>query len=403
MAAISFGVSPIDRRWDENLEHSLGAYSIIAANKAMDSAGITPDEVDGFVSAPGPLGTRWDIGTGKPYFDPPYDSEDGISLVTAEWMVRNMGLKNVKWVTSEGGLISAALCIAAQALGEGLCNTCLVLYPCGNIAGRYWRMPSNIVKGESVWRDPWAWTGLVQSAYRFSQYCLKYNTNHDRMAPFILNLRRNGRMNPDSYYTQHPEPPLTVEDYLTSRVVCEPMCLHDADRPVQTAACFVMTTAERAKHMKQKPVYILNHNTNRFSLRSSIETLEESETFCEGHARRMYEGSGLTPSEIDVFNPYDGYPFFTQNYLEAFRWHGVKKGESHDFYAGDISVEGPHPLCSSGGNNGCGRYRSEIFMDCIEQLQGRAGKRQVRIKHETAVAGCVLPAGCSWVAFGVSP
>ncbi|MDP2727638.1 MAG: hypothetical protein Q8P59_08850, partial [Dehalococcoidia bacterium] len=338
------GHSPVDRRWDEKLEHSLGAYSIIAAKKAMEDAGIKPDDVDGVVSAPGPLGAEWD----RPFFDPPYDSEDGISLVTAEWLTKNLGLKNVKWVNSDPVMpdMAGALGVAAQALGEGLCNTCLVLYPTGNLAGRYRHEVETHAKGETVWRNPWAWSGITSSAYRFQQYCLKYNTNHDRLAPFVVNLRRNGRMFPYGYYVQHPEPPLTVEDYLASRWVCKPMCLHDADRPVNAATCYVLTRAERARDMKQKPVYILNHNNNRFKTRSTIETLEEAETNCAAMARRMYEGSGLTPREVDIFNPYDGYTLFSQHYLEAFQWHGVKKGEAHDFYAGDISVEGPHPFLS---------------------------------------------------------
>lgn len=399
VAMISVGHAPVDRRWDENLEHSLGAYSIIAAKDALEQAGLTLDDVDGVVSAPGPLGSRWD----RPYFDAPYDSEDGISLVTAEWLSKNLGLKNVKWVSSEAADSARAICVASQAIGEGLCSVCLVLYPTGNLAGRYRHEMDNMVRGNAVWRNPWAWTGITATAYTFQQYCQKYGSNHDRMAPFVVNLRANGRMFPYGYYAQHPEAPLTEEDYLTSRWVCKPMCLHDADRPVNTSTCFLMTSAAKAKDTKQKPVYVINHNNSSFRVRSTIETLEEREQFCDAHARRMYEGTGWKPSDIDVFNPYDGYPLFTQHYFESYGWHGVGKGEAHDFYAGDISVKGPHPLLSSGGNNGSGRTRCAIFTDSIEQLQDRAGERQVTIKHETAVAGCVLPAGCGWVAFSTSP
>src|SRR5271166_3661762 len=63
-------------------------------------------------------------------------------------------------------------------------------------------------------------------------------------------------------------------------------------------------------------------------------------------ARRMYEGAGLGPKDVDVFNPYDGYAPIAQFFLEAFQWHGVKRGDAFAFYAGDIRVEGPHPFCS---------------------------------------------------------
>ena len=87
----------------------------------------------------------------------------------------------------------------------------------------------------------------------------------------------------------------------------------------------------------------------------------------------MYEGAGLEPNDVDVFNPYDGYSIMTQFFLEGFQWHGVKRGDAFAFYAGDIRVEGPHPLCSSGGNLGTGRLRTAMYTDSIEQLRGTAG------------------------------
>jgi hypothetical protein len=134
-----------------------------------------------------------------------------------------------------------------------------------------------------------------------------------------------------------------------------------------------------------------------------VETIDETEAWTSRMARMVYEGSGLSAADVDIFNPYDGFTLFTQYWLEAFQWHGVKRGEAHDFYAGDISVEGPHPFMSSGGNIGTGRTRSAIFTDCIEQLRGTAGKRQVNVRCETAVAGCVLPAGNGHVVFAKNP
>ena len=87
---------------------------------------------------------------------------------------------------------------------------------------------------------------------------------------------------------------------------------------------------------------------------------------------------------------YDGYTTFHNYYLESLQWHGVGKGDALHFYQGDISVEGPHPISSSGGNSGSGRTRIWMHTDSIQQLQQRAGQRQVRIKNgrpETAVSG----------------
>ena len=61
------------------------------------------------------------------------------------------------------------------------------------------------------------------------------------------------------------------------------------------------------------------------------------------------------------------------------------------FYAGDIRVEGPHPFCSSGGNLGNGRTRTAMYTDCIEQLRGTAGARQVKVRAETALGAFTTP------------
>src|SRR5262249_54958922 len=158
--------------------------------------------------------------------------------------------------------------------------------------------------------------------------------------------------------------------YLNGRWVCKPLGIFDADMPIQTAVAYLYTTPERAKDMKQKPVYILNHNTNDYRPRSMVETLAETEEITDHLARKMWEGSGLGPNDIDICNPYDGFTLFTQYFLEGFQWHGVKRGEAHDFYNGDISVHGPHPFSSSGGNAGNGRTRWWIYTDAIQQLQG---------------------------------
>jgi hypothetical protein len=86
----------------------------------------------------------------------------------------------------------------------------------------------------------------------------------------------------------------------------------------------------------------------------------------------------MPPPHIDLSDPYDGYAPIAQFFLEALQCRGVKRGDDFAFYAGDIRVERPHPLCSSDGNLGNGRTRRAIYTDCLEQLSGTAGARQAR-------------------------
>ena len=223
------------------------------------------------------------------------------------------------------------------------------------------------------------------------------------MAPFVVQEHANGLLWPYSYYAQHEPGPFTTEDYLNGRWIARDLSIFDCDRPVQAGACYIVTTAERAKDMKQQPVYILDHTESAFTPRSLVQTLDDTESWTDIQAKRSYAGSGLRPEDIDVFAPYDGFAVFTQYFQEAFGWRGVQRGEAHDFYADDITLKGPNPINSGGGNMGTGRMRTVFITDPMEQLQGRAGDRQVDIKAEVAVTIGVLPSNAAALAFSTSP
>ncbi|MBM2826854.1 MAG: hypothetical protein HW403_918 [Dehalococcoidia bacterium] len=382
VAVAGIGQGPVARRWEETIETSLGAWQILAIEKCLNDAGISKDDIDGVVSCPQGMGDAW-----KPrhYLAPPYDSEDGLSGVSADWIVKNMGLKNVGFTSHTPGCISPALTVGAQAVGDGKAHTLLVTRATGNMPGRYHQNPQMTASGNSQWTEPFGWGLMPQIGFGFDQYCRKYGSNHDRMAPFVVNQHRNGLMFPEGFYYQHRPEPFTKEDYLSGRWLHKPLNIWDADLPIQTAVAFLFTTAERARDMKQPPVYVLNHVQQRGVVRSMVETLDETEAWTDSIAKKCYEGSGLTPADLDIFNPYDGYTLFFQYYLEGFGWHGVKRGEAHDFYAGDIRVEGPHPLSSSGGNSGNGRTRWWNQLDCIH------------------VAGAFTPGTSDWMVYGKNP
>ena len=78
VAVAGVGHSPVDRRWDGvSMDKTLGAYSILACQKAMDEAGVTPDQIDGVIccdshiaGGSGGSASQW---APRPYFAPPYD------------------------------------------------------------------------------------------------------------------------------------------------------------------------------------------------------------------------------------------------------------------------------------------------------------------------------------------
>jgi hypothetical protein len=421
VAFAGWGMSPIDRRWDGvSMDRTLGAFCILAAQRALDDAGLKPEDVDGLFQCPNNMagatgGSSASWGPYRPYFPPPYDSEDGLTIVTGSWLMRNWtelnAKQNVKYAPEVIPDIGEGLGMAAQAVADGKCSVALFIYTANNLEGRYRRGGSSAsaeAAGPLQWQHTWGANMIdlqLGATIVVSQYCRRYGCTWDElMAPLILNEHRNGLMHDWGYYSTHGPSGLTVEEYANSRYVTWPAHIWDYDRPVNAAGAFLITTAERASDLRQKPVYILNHNQGSGgTARSSHLVLEEWEAAKARVAARVYEGSGLHPEDIDIFNPYDGFSPFLPLSLEAFQWHGVKQGEAKEFVKGDISVEGPHPIHSGGGNLGAGRCRTAMYIDGIEQLRGTAGRRQVNTRHETAIAAFAPALSGAYIVMASSP
>ena len=340
-------------------------------------------------------------------FQPTSDPLDGIAQLSAEWILKNMPeLKNVKFTMYRPGCMSNAIVVGAQAVGEGLTNTCLVLKGWHNFQGRYYQGGANAqptISGRAKWTNIWAGPTSYTTAMEFERYCRKYGKSHDMMAPFVSNSRRNGLMFPEGYWAQHRPEPITREDYLNARWVAKPASLFDNDLPIMACVAYLFTTPERAKDMKQKPVYILNHASDRIKVRSIIPSLEEAEECAASNGRKLLQGAGLTAGDLSSENMYDGFSLFHVFHLEGLGFAGVKKGEALDFFQTDITIEGPTPSSPSGGNIGSGRSRFWMHTDCIQQIQGRAGKRQIKKAAEVGVSVDPFSYGGNFAVWGASP
>ena len=401
VAAVGVGHSPTARRWDGSPENTIGAWSILALRKAIEDAGVPPDQIDGLVYLPTTTtGAKWPADREVPMdvvnaFNPTDDPLDGIAKLSDTWLLKNMPeLRNVKFTMAGMDCMSNALAITAQAVGEGLTNTCLVVKGWHNLEGRYYHGGANAeetISGSQKWSNTWGMAASYGTAQQFERYCWKYGKNHDMMAPFVVNSKRNGLLFPEGYWAQHQPQPITTQDYLAARWIAKPANLYDNDIPIHAASAYLFTTADRAKDMKQKPAYVLNHASDRSWQRGLVQTLEEAEEACASMGKKLLEGAGIQASDLTFENMYDGFSLFHVFHLEGLGFGGVKRGEGLDFFADDISIEGPHPVSPSGGNIGSGRTRTWMHTDSIQQIQGRAGARQIAKKAEIGVSGGPLP------------
>ena len=413
VVAVGVGHSPTARRWNGEPDTSVGALAIDALRKAMDDAGVAPNMVDGLVMDPTTTtGADWPAGRPLPEgfakaFKPGINVADGVSALSTEWILNNMPeLTNIQYHEYGQICMSNAICVAAQAVGDGRANYVLVLKAWDNLDGRYGQGGANAddtIEGRAIWSNPWGMSGPYYAAYWFNSYTEKYGGTHDMMAPFVVNSKNNGLLFPEGYWAQHRPDAFTAEDYLNARWIVKPANIFDCDIPIMSAAAYLVTTAERARDLRQKPVYILNHATARPKYKGVELSLEGQEESAASLGRKLYEGAGITAADLSFENMYDGYTLFHHLMVEGLGYAGVKKGEALDFYQTDISIHGPNPVSPSGGNAGSGRTRYWMHTDSIQQIQGRAGARQIRKPANVGVSGGPHPRSGDFIVWAASP
>jgi acetyl-CoA acetyltransferase len=425
VAAVGIGHSPTLRRWDGDPQKAIGAWVILAIRRAIEDAGVNPAEVDGIVFDPTTTtGAFWPEDEPVPAdflaaFENTSDPFDGLIQLSSEWLVKNLPeLTGLKFTMLAPVCMSMAVGAAVESIGRGMGEVVLAVKAWHNIPGRYGhRGPhaNDTISGPMKYGSEWlAGPPVYGTAQQFERYLYKYNKTHDMMAPFVVNSRANGLKFPEGYWAQHRPSPLTTEEYLESRWVAEPANLYDNDIPIHTACAFLFTTAARARDLRQPPAYVLGHASGGvdpgatgwgpFKSRGVLETLEEAQEWSARTAARLYEGSGITAPDVDFENAYDGFSLFHVFWIEGFNFFGIKEGEALDFFASqDFTINGPTPISPSGGNIGSGRTRFWNWSDTIQQIQGRAGERQIKKDANIGVAGSFMPLWSTFATFSKTP
>ncbi|MFC3173744.1 thiolase family protein, partial [Novosphingobium bradum] len=213
----------------------------------------------------------------------------------------------------------------------------------------------------------------------------------EAMARVVVEARKNGARIPWSAW--HGKP-LTVEQYLAEPQIIAPLCRLDADMPVEGAACFILTSAERARDLPNRPVQVTGYASgyplvHRTQLHWTLDDMMDGGI---GLSRRLWEATGFQPGDIDLPQVYDGFSPFVYIWLESLGF--CKRGEAHELVmAGGIDSDRPGalPVLSGGGAIGNGRMHGvPQMLECYLQLAGRAGERQ-RAGVRTALACHSMP------------
>ena len=344
-----------------------------AVKEAIDDAGLTSKDIDGIATNNGP------------------DS------VTPHQVATALGVPELKWsgVYTGGGFASnTAVLTAAAMVNMDVCNYAVVYRAQNGRSGVRIGGQGRFSGAGGPPRVRGAAGGMLYGmatppqgfAMKARAHMEKYGTTSEQLGWIAVTTRYHASLNPLS---QMPSP-ITLEDHQTSRWVVEPFHLLDCCLDTDQACALIVTTAERAKSLKHRPVHILGAAAGTGPMSTHGDMWPDlTELYGKYTASRVFEMAGVTPKDIDAVELYDCFTSITLVQLEDFGF--VNRGEGGPFVEGGhrIRLGGELPVNTHGGN------LSEAYRQGLGHVI--EGARQLRhelpAEHQVKNAELILTTG----------
>lgn len=370
------GQSEIGRRVSRS---GLG-LTVDATLQALDDAGLTVKDIDGLSTFPG------------------YCAQfEGFSPVSSFALKEALGLQ-LDWYSGGierpgqiGAIIDAYAAIKAGLARHVICFRTIkegsggASYKSLTAATERVRVGNDF---HTQWLAPFNAPSTVNHvALHVQRHFELYGTTRQQMAQIALVSRRNAALNPNAVYRA----PMTMDDYLASRMISTPLCLYDCDVPVDASTVIILSHEDAARDLKSQPIRIEAVGGGMHG-RANWDQSEVSKVAAFDSARKMWSRTDLKASDVDIGLIYDGFSFLSLIWLEALGFCGI--GESGAFVEGGqrISRDGELPINPHGGQLSAGRVHGFGFAhEAVVQLRGEAGARQ--IERDMKVAAVTMGAG----------
>jgi acetyl-CoA acetyltransferase len=341
VAFIGVGSSAIERRSDR----SIVAFAIDAALAAIADAGLTRDDIDGYIGSPkAPNAAALHV--------------EGADEVPVRLMAERLGLNNLTFaIDLSSAFVTEMAATASYALRCGACKYVLGVRALYNFPDvRYAQVSKDRAFGEDQFKTPFGYdTAGARFATRLRTYLEQSGASRRDLYELVALARRNARNNP---YAVWRDREATLDEYLGSPMIAEPLCRLDCDMPVCGAGAFIMTTADLARDAPHPPVYLAGS--------ANWHTADQ-----------IFERSGRQRDDIDLCQIYDGFSFLVYEWLERLGW--CEPNTAWKFVRdGHCAPDGDLPVNTFGGSLGEGRLHGIGHLrEAILQVSGRAGPRQI--------------------------
>jgi len=280
--------------------------------------------------------------------------------------------------TSIGGAsFEAHLNHAVAALRTGKCEVALISYASTELSSRGRTLGTGELSTaipEATYEVPYGNTLVGAYAMAARRHMHLYGTTSDQLAEIAVVTRRHAGLNPLAMYRK----PITVQDVLDSRMIADPLHLLDCCVVSDGGGAVLVTTEERARDLKQMPVFVLgsseSHTHTHISQMPDLTVTAAAVT-----GPRAFAEAGVRPDQIDVAMIYDSFTITVLLLLEDLGF--CKKGEGGAFVQdGRTALGGQLPINTDGGGlsaNHPGMRGIFLLIEATRQLRGQCGPRQV--------------------------
>jgi acetyl-CoA acetyltransferase len=210
-----------------------------------------------------------------------------------------------------------------------------------------------------------------------------FGTNHDQLGTIAVGQREWAQMNPQAQMRA----PLSLADYHASRWVVEPLHLLDCCLVSNGGVAVIVTSAARARELRQPPVYLRGFGQSAPGDPARAERDPAVYTGAGASGGLALGQAGIELSDVDVLELYDCYTYTVLVTLEDYGF--CAKGEGGEFVAdGKLAPGGALP-CNTGGGQLSSYYMWGFtpLSEGVIQARGHGGARQVDRHDHVLVSG----------------